>query len=180
MKNVRMLALAAMFAAMTAASAFLKIPAGYTYVTLPVMFVVMAGMLIGPGYGASSQLVYVLLGLIGLPIFTEGGGFAYVLKPSFGFLFSYIPAAFVVGLIVNKWGHSFWKLLVAGFVGVAVIYVVALPYAYCIKNLYLGDGLGVWDLLWGYCIIFLPFDALKVVVAAFLANRLWPVVRKGR
>lgn len=176
MKNVKMMALAAMFAALTAASAFLRIPAGYTNVTLVVMFVVLAGMLLGPGYGAASQLVYVLLGLIGLPIFTEGGGLHYVLKPTFGFLFSYIPAAFVVGLIVRKWGHSFGKLLAAGFAGVAVIYAIALPYAYCISNFYLGKTLAVGNLLWGYCVIFLPFDAIKVIAAAFLASRLQKAV----
>lgn len=179
MKSLKWIVLSALFAALTAVSAFFRIPAGYTYVTLPVLFVVLSGMLLGPAYGAASQAVYILLGLMGLPIFTEGGGIAYVLKPTFGFLLSYIPAAFVTGLLVKKWGSSFVKLLLAGLIGVAVIYAIALPYAYCIQTLYLGNELAVTKLLWSYCIIFLPFDFLKVLLAAVLGNRLLPILRKN-
>lgn len=179
MKHTKFLVLSAMFAALTAVSAFLRIPAGYTYVTLPVMFVVMAGMLLGPYYGAMSQLVYVLLGLAGLPIFTEGGGLSYVLKPTFGFLLSYIPAAFVTGLLVRRWGHGFGRLLLAGLAGVVVIYAIALPYAYLIQNLYLNHPLTVGKLLMSYCVIFLPFDALKILAASALSVRLIPTLRRG-
>lgn len=178
MKHTKQLVLSAVFAALTAASAFLRIPAGGTYVTLPVLFVVLSGMLLGPGWGAMSQLVYVALGLLGLPIFTEGGGLSYVLKPTFGFLLSYIPAAFLVGLIVQKWGSALWKLLLAGLAGVVVFYAVALPYVYLIQNLYLGNPLPVSKLMMGYCVIFLPFDAAKVLAAALLSARLLPIVRK--
>ena len=68
------LVLTALFAALTAIGAFLRIPAGEISFTLQVFFTSMAGILLGPWWGAASQVVYVLLGLIGLPIFTEGGG----------------------------------------------------------------------------------------------------------
>ena len=80
------LVLTALFAALTAIGAFLRIPAGEISFTLQVFFTSMAGILLGPWWGAASQVVYVLLGLIGLPIFTEGGGLMYLAKPSCGFL----------------------------------------------------------------------------------------------
>lgn len=178
MKQTKYLILSAMFAALTAIGAFLKIPAGYTSFTLQVFVTLMAGTLLGPYYGALSQLVYVLLGLVGLPIFTEGGGLVYLTKPGFGFLLGLIPAAFVTGWIVRRWGYAFWKLLLAGLAGLAVIYVVGLPYLYCIVNFYVGSSLSVGKTLMSYCVIFLPFDALKILATAILGNRLVPQLNK--
>ena len=59
--------------------------------TLQYLFTAMAGLLLGRRWGALSQAVYVLLGLVGLPIFTMGGGFGYVFQPTFGFLLGLIP-----------------------------------------------------------------------------------------
>ena len=94
--------LAALFAALTAVGAFLKIPVGTVSFTLQVFFTCMAGVLLGPYWGALSQLVYVALGLAGLPIFTMGGGLTYFAVPTFGFLLGLIPMAFVVGLLSRK------------------------------------------------------------------------------
>ena len=84
--KTRSLILAALFAALTAIGAFLKIPLGALSLTLQFLFTAMAGVLLGPRWGAASQAVYVALGLAGLPVFTMGGGLGYVFQPSFGFL----------------------------------------------------------------------------------------------
>ena len=68
--KTRALILTALFAALTAVGAFLRIPFPIAPITLQVFFTAMAGVLLGPRYGALSQLVYVVLGLIGLPVFT--------------------------------------------------------------------------------------------------------------
>ena len=96
--RTRSLLLTALFAALTAVGAFLRVPVGPISFTLQVFFTCTAGLLLGPWYGAASQAVYVLLGLIGVPIFTEGGGLMYVAKPSFGFLLGLIPMALIIGL----------------------------------------------------------------------------------
>ena len=90
--SARKLVYTALLAALTAAGAFIRIPIGISVITLQFLFTAMAGVLLGPGGGALSQGVYVALGLVGLPIFTAGGGFGYVLQPSFGFLLGLIPA----------------------------------------------------------------------------------------
>ena len=95
--SARKLVYTALLAALTAAGAFIRIPIGISVITLQFLFTAMAGVLLGPGGGALSQGVYVALGLVGLPIFTAGGGFGYVLQPSFGFLLGLIPAAAVIG-----------------------------------------------------------------------------------
>ena len=72
--SVKMLALCALFVALTAAGAYIQIPTAVIPFTLQILFVLLAGILLGPKYGALSQLVYVLLGLAGVPILSGGGG----------------------------------------------------------------------------------------------------------
>lgn len=93
----RNMVLAALFAALTAIGAFLQIPTGTVPITLQFLFTALAGLLLGWKWGAVSQLLYVGIGLLGLPVFTQGGGIGYVLQPSFGFLLGLIPAAAVIG-----------------------------------------------------------------------------------
>ena len=61
-------------------------------------------MLLGAKRGGLSTLVYVLIGLVGLPIFTEGGGPQYILKPTFGYLLAFIITAYLVGYFREKMG----------------------------------------------------------------------------
>lgn len=171
------LVLTALFAALTCIGAFIKIPMLWSSFTLQVFFVFMAGVLLGPKYGLLSQLVYVLLGLFGLPIFTNGGGFGYVFQTTFGFLISYIPAAWVVGKLTEK-NASIPRVIGACLVGLVVIYAIGMPYMGVILNVYLGKGYSLWKLLWVGMIPYLPFDALKIVVTAVLAKPLVPALKK--
>jgi biotin transport system substrate-specific component len=175
------LVLTALFAALTAVGAFIKIPTPWSAFTLQVFFVFMAGALLGPKYGCLSQVVYVGLGLVGLPIFTAGGGLGYVFQTTFGFLLSYIPAAAVVGLICHRKEDdvpSARRIVLACIAGLAVIYAVGMPYMGLIINVYLGKGKSLWYLLWAGMIPYLPFDALKIAVTAILAKPLIPALQK--
>lgn len=168
---LKQMILAAIFAALTAVGAFLKIPGvGDVSFTLQVLFCFLSGLLLGPWWGAASQIVYVLLGLFGLPVFTSGGGFGSFTFPTFGFVLGLIPAAVTVGLLVPKKPEkrNFWRLLAAQAVALAVLYLCGLPYLYIIMN----GKLSVWKTIWTGCLIFLPYDALKMVCASALSVRL--------
>ena len=174
---VHKLALTALFAALTAIGAWLRIPTPWSAFTLQVLFVFLAGALLGSGYGALSQAVYVGMGLIGLPVFVSGGGPAYVLQPTFGFLLSYIPAAAVVGRLCRG-TPGFGRIVLACTVGLAVIYAVGLPYMALIVNGYLGGDLSLQEILWSGMLVFLPFDAGKIAVTGALVKTLLPRLRK--
>ena len=90
--KIKDIILTALFAALTAIGAFLKIPFPLAAITMQSFFTAMAAILLGRKYGALSQGVYVLIGLVGIPIFALGGGFSYVFQPTFGFLLGLIPA----------------------------------------------------------------------------------------
>lgn len=160
--------LTALFAALTAAGAFLRIPVGESSFTLQVLFTCLAGVLLGPAYGALSQLVYVLLGLVGLPVFTTGGGISYVFQPTFGFLLGLIPMAWVVGRLAGD-GLKPVRTAAACVAGLAVLYLVGMPYMALILNVYLGKGMTPAALLWAGMLPFLPFDALKIAAVAVVS-----------
>ena len=171
--SARKLVYTALFAALTAAGAFLKIPLGVSSITLQFLFTAMAGVLLGAGGGALSQAVYVALGLLGLPIFTAGGGFGYVLQPTFGFLLGLIPAAAVIGAMTRR-SASPVRIALACVVGLAVLYAIGVPYMALILNGYMGKGMSVSGLLWAGLLPYLPGDAIKIVITAALC----PLLRR--
>lgn len=164
----------AIFAALTAVGAFLRIPMPLASVTLQFFFTMMAGLLLGPKLGALSQGVYLALGLLGLPVFTQGGGVGYLLRPTFGFLLGLVPTAFVVGKIGSRGKASFGRMVASGVAGLAVLYAVGLPYLYLVTTVYLHQPLTIGQLLWGGMLIFLPGDAAKIVLAALLCKKIQP------
>ena len=92
----------AVFTILIIVGAFIKIPIPVCPFTLQFFFTTMAGVILGPKRGAISVLLYTILGLIGLPIFAEGGGFWYILKPTFGYMIGFIVGSYVTGILINK------------------------------------------------------------------------------
>ena len=105
------------------------------------------------------------LGLVGLPIFTSGGGPGYVFQPSFGFLLGLIPCAWVIGYLSRKRDGALW-LAASCFGGLAVLYLVGIPYMVVILNAYLGKSMDLKAILMAGMVPFLPGDALKIAVAS--------------
>ena len=180
--NVQLLVLTGLFVALTAVGAFLKIPtASGVAITLQLLFTFLAGILLGPGWGALSQLVYVLLGLAGVPIFTAGGGFGYALQPSFGFLLGLIPCAALTGWIARAGERrTVLRIILACLAGWAVLYAVGLPYMAAVLNLHLKKGLDAAAIMKIGMLIYLPGDALKIAATVILSKALLPVMNKIR
>lgn len=166
--KTRSLILTALFAALTAVGAFLKIPFPLSAITLQFFFTAMAGTLLGKKYGALSQAVYVLLGLVGVPIFALGGGFSYIFQPTFGFLLGLIPSAWVIGSLAKR-PLTFWRSVTAMLAGLAVLYAIGVPYMALIANAYLGKGLTFWQVLKNGMLIYLPGDMLKIAAGSALS-----------
>ena len=174
------LCLCALFTALSAVGAFIKIPIPYLPITLQTFFTTLAGLLLGGKLGAASVGCYVLLGLAGVPIFTEGGGFMYVAKPGFGYLVGFIAGAYVTGRIAHaKKQPSAARLIAAAFAGTAVIYAIGMTCFFAAKNLWVaGDGLSVWALFTACFFPCIPGDIVKCICAALLAKKLLPIIRR--
>lgn len=171
----RQLVLCGLFAALVAIGAFIRIPLPLIPFTLQTFFVTMAGFLLGARYGGLSVALYVALGLFGLPIFTQGGGPSYVFNPTFGYLIGFIIEAYVVGKLTGGRGvPSLKRLLVAGFVGLAVAYLLGGVYCYFITNFVLGIHNSAWAVFLSGCVLVFPGNAVFNVLAAYAARRILP------
>ena len=177
--NVRYLVLAGVFAALTAVGGFLKIPLGFMSITLQTMLAALAGIVLGPKWGAVSQGVYLALGLMGLPIFTMGGGPGYVLQPSFGLLLGFPLTAAVSGALAGR-SLSPVRLGLAAAVGILAGYAIGTPYMGLILNLYMGKSLSVWAVVKAGCLVYLPGELVKVAATAVVAPPLKRAVQRSR
>ena len=178
--STREMVLCALFAALIAVGAFIRVPVPVVPFTFQFLFTMLAGLLLGGRLGATSVSLYLMMGLAGLPVFAEGGGFGYILKPSFGYLIGFCVASYVTGVMANKDAHpTFRRLLLANFAGLAIVYAMGLAYYYVICNYVIGTPIAMWPLfLYGF-LLSVPGDILLCFLGASLAKRLIPVIRKG-
>ncbi len=170
--NTKEMVLIALFTALTAVGAFIRIPLPYVPITLQNIFVLMAGLILGKKLGALSQLLYVGLGLIGIPVFIEGGGLGYILKPSFGYLLGFILAAYLIGYLAEGRELNFQNTALFSLVGVIAIYLIGVPYLYFILTRSMGLTMTFYGALKTGMLAFLPGDILKAILAAAVTPRL--------
>ena len=176
MKRTKEMCLCALFTALICAGAFIKIPTPLLPVTLQTLFVTLAGLLLGGKKGAICVGIYVLTGLVGLPVFAEGGGFSYVLKPSFGYILGFILSAFITGKISEK-KSTFRDLLFSSFAGMVAVYAVGIVYFYFISTFYLGKEIEIRDLFLYCFLLTLPGDVVMCVLASTVGKRLKSIIK---
>ena len=114
-----------LFVALTAAGASMAFPLPGTPVpvTLQTLFVLLAGVVLGPWMGASAMAAYLALGVVGAPVFAAGGaGFAWLLGPTGGYLVAFPAAAFVAGWVTAR-GLGWGRVIAAFALGTAIILV---------------------------------------------------------
>jgi biotin transport system substrate-specific component len=177
--KIKNLILVALFAALTAIGAFIKIPMPIAPITLQTLVSILAGMLLGPWLGALSQIVYVAVGLIGVPVFAGGGGIGYILQPSFGYLIGLVAGAFICGMVANRIKKlKFYWALAASAAGMLAVYLIGVPYLYMIQNLYQSKGISFTNVLYYGLVLFIPGDILKCIVASIITIKLKPIIAK--
>lgn len=166
--QLRRMVYAAMFGALTAIGSLIVIPMQPVPITLQTLFTSLSGVLLGGYTGALSQIVYVLLGIIGLPVFAGGkAGLGTLLGPTGGYLIGFIAAAYVIGKMVEARKESgiLWVTL-SLVVGNLVIYALG------VMQLSLVAHLSVVKALLAGVVPFLLGDLLKLVAAALISFKL--------
>ncbi|MCE5287176.1 MAG: biotin transporter BioY [Pelosinus sp.] len=178
--TLREMILVALFAALTAIGAFIQIPTPIVPYTLQFLFCAYSGILLGAKKGLYSQLLYVGIGLLGIPIFVNGGGPTYVLQPTFGFLLGFILCAYVIGKATEKFqaSLSFAKLLSSILLGLFIVYLFGVSYLYAIVNLYLHKEMAIMQAIAvGFTPYILP-DIILSIIIAYTATRIIPILRR--
>ena len=169
------LAKSAIFVVLMVVAAFIQIPFFPVPLTFQTVVAILAGLLLGAKYGTISIAVYVFMGLLGLPVFTNGGGFAYVLQLTFGYLLGFVAAAFVAGLIAGRGRPSFLRMVIAAVAGFFINYCIGLPYFILIWTVYMQNG-GVVGILITGNLLYMPKDFVLSLLAACLAWKVLPVI----
>lgn len=179
--NTRELILCALFSALIAIGAYIKVPIPVVPFTLQFLFTNLAGLLLGKKYGTISVMLYLFVGLIGIPVFAGGGGPGYIFQPTFGYLIGFMAGTWLTGYLVGRVKQNGFKnLLLAGFAGLAVVYIFGMVYYYFIANYYMDSPIGIWSLLLYCFILSVPGDIALCFVSAVLVKRLLPVIKREK
>lgn len=179
MRNTQNLTRCGLFTALIAAGAFIKIPIPVVPFTLQFLFTNLAGLILGRKYGTISVVVYMVLGLMGFPIFAEGGGFSYILKPSFGYMIGFCAGTFVTGMIAERLRRrSVPSYFAAGFIGLLLVYAVGMLYYYLICNYVIDTPIAFWPLMLYCFILAVPGDICLCVMSAVLMKRIQPILHR--
>ncbi len=174
--NVLSLVYVAMFAAIITICAQIQIPAAVPF-TLQTLGVFTAGGMLGWKRGTLSVIVYVLLGLVGVPVFAGfTGGAAVLFGMTGGYIIGFIFTALIVGLMRDKLGTKIWVLALSMVIGLIVCYIFGTIWFMIVYNTSSGSMNLITAL--GMCVVpYLPFDALKIVAAVIIVNRVSKIVR---
>lgn len=166
-----------LFTALIAVGAFIKIPVPVVPFTLQYLFTMLAGLLLGARLGALSVFAYMVLGLAGLPIFTEGGGLWYVFKPSFGYIIGFVVGTFVTGWLAEHMKQkTVPHYLAANLAGLMVVYTFGMVYYYVICNYVIDTPIGVWPLFLYCFLLAVPGDIALSMLGAVIARRVHPII----
>ena len=169
--TVKEMSLVAVFPAMMAATAGVSIPLGsLPSVSLQTIFVFMAALLLGARLGSLSMIVYVAMGIIGLPVFSNfRGGFDVITGQSGGFIIGFIFSAYLVGFMknVNFLNKKIWYLFSVLVIGNTVIYMFGASYIAYLLNTGFFTTLATFS-------PYIIGDILKILVVLYVYTRIRP------
>lgn len=183
--KVQDLVICALFSALIAIGAFLQITIPTQpmpmHFTLQYYFSILAGFLLGGKKGLCSVLIYLLIGLVGIPIFASGGGPAYLIRPTFGFLLGFAFNSGIIGYLTDKWPvHKIWQFLLVATLGYAAYYLSGMIYFYLISNYVIDVPVG-WGLVFVNCFVITAIpDYILCIFGSLTAFKLVPIIKKTR
>jgi len=162
-------------AGLMAAGAYIYVPIGPVPVVLTSLFVLLSGLLLGARYGAVAAALYLVIGALGLPVFSGGrGGLAHFIGPTGGYLFGYVLSAWATGFIAGRFHQSLAGKIFAVIIGSLFIYALGVPWLKAMTQM-------TWIKAWMAGMTpFLPGDALKAAAAILLSRSLSPLLDRQR
>ncbi|OGQ85838.1 MAG: BioY family transporter [Desulfobacula sp. RIFOXYA12_FULL_46_16] len=170
--DLKMTVYSSLFVALIAVGAFIAIPIGPVPIVLQNMFVLLAGLLLGPLWGLACVAVYLIIGLAGLPVFAGGtSGLGKLFGPTGGYLLGYLPCVFITASVSRGLGKKPVFDILAMVLGSLVVYSAGVPWLKAVT------GMSLEKALMAGMVPFLIGDALKIVAAAFLAKALRPLMK---
>ncbi|HAH17683.1 MAG TPA: biotin transporter BioY [Eubacterium sp.] len=175
--NIKDMTLVSMFSALIMVGAFIKIPIPLCPFTLQFLFTTLAGTLLGKNRGAMAVIIYILLGLMGIPVFSNGGGISYIFQPTFGYLIGFIFGTYITGLIIHNGKFNNINILIGCFAGLIIVYFCGMIYCYFMRKLWLDDPISITSLFLYCFVLAVPGDVVLCIVSTIITKRLLPIIK---
>ncbi len=164
---------ASLFTALIIVGGYLSFPVPWSPVPLVLadFFILLAGLVLGPAWGLTSAGLYLLLGLIGLPVFAGGkSGIATLFGPTGGFLIGYLGLTFITGWIAHRGKTTRWRDGVAAGLGLVTLFTLGLVWLGFSLKLTLAKTLAIGLLP------FLPGTLIKLLAALAVIRPLRSII----
>lgn len=174
------LTLSALFCTLICIGAFIRIPMpNLMPVTMQTFFVLITALLLPFKASILAISTYIALGLIGLPVFSGGGGLGYALMPNFGFIIGFFIATVIISAVVNKLKNRKLRHYIAiSLFGIIIIYIIGIFYFAFITNVYNNND---YSFIWFIQTVFLPFIPKEIIcsiLASLTAFKFRPYITK--
>ena len=174
------LTLSALFCTLICIGSFIRIPMpNMMPMTLQTFFVLLTALVLPLKASLLATITYMSLGLIGLPIFSGGGGLGYVLMPNFGFIISFVVATVIMSVITEKLKYSnLLQYITVSLLGIVIIYIIGILYFSFITNVYNNND---YSAIWFIQTVFLPFlpkEIICIILASISAYKIRPYITK--
>lgn len=167
----------ALFAAILCISSYISIPLPFSPVsiTAQTLIINMIALLFSSKRAAMTVGIWILLGLVGVPVFSGGaGGLAKIAGPTGGYIFAYFVVAVLIAAIRGKKEKLWQELLIVICLGIPLIYIIGMPWMMAVT------GIGWKAALLTGVIPFIPGDIVKAVAAVFLCRPLKRIIRNNK
>lgn len=174
--KLKLMIRSAIFLALIAIGARIQFPLPYfDYYTLQFPFILLTGLVLPPRYTFFATGGYLALGLVGIPVFAGGGGPAYILQPSFGYLLGFAVTAIVLSYIYhnnkNKL-NNFKGYIILNLLGVVITYAFGIAYKVLILTFYLNEAVPTFVLLASSLAFDIPADIIVAIILAVFETKI--------
>ena len=151
-------------------SAKIKVDLYTIPMTMQPLAILIIAMLCGRNLAAGSISLYLFQGMIGLPVFANGGGMLYLMGPTGGFLFGFLIAAIIMGELADRgWGRNILKAFIAMFLGLFIIYFFGIIQL----SLFLSFEKAILMMK-----LYIVGDFYKLLLATLLVTQIWKLTKK--
>lgn len=171
---VKSICLVGVFTALMCVLSPLSIPLDPVSITLATLVIYIIGATFDYKIAVLPVVLYLLLGMAGLPVFSKfQGGIQVLFGPTGGYLFGYIPCVFLISLLTSKFPNKKWLYPIAMIIGTVVLYAFGTLWFVLYLKYDIYKALLV-------CVVpFLPGDTFKIAVACLIGIRLSPLAKNN-
>lgn len=176
--KTKTIVLCAIFAAILCIFSVMTIPIGIVPISMGIFGVMLTSIILGAKKGTISVIVYILLGAVGLPVFSGfKGGFQVLLGPTGGYVWSYILVALLIGLLTSKLPQNKWLAMLKTFI--VCLIGIFLCYAAGTAQFMLVQKTDLIKSLTACVFPFIPFDIIKALIATYLGCTISKALKKA-